>query len=115
LLNAWAFRTDVETFISRDVIDASVVDGRHELPRVEGVRYVAFVDPSGGSADAMTLAIAHAESGRGVLDVVRERRPPFSPDAVVADFATQARVRRDGATASAGLLRASACLATPRP
>src|SRR5437867_3826118 len=46
--------------------------------------------PSGGSQDAMTLAIAHGagESGeRGVLDCVREVRPPFSPDAVVAEFA----------------------------
>jgi len=45
---------------------------------VPGVGYAAFVDPSGGSADSMTLAIAHADKdGRAVLDAVRERRPPF--------------------------------------
>jgi hypothetical protein len=49
--------------------------------------YLAFVDPSGGSADSMTLAIAHRDDDRGVLDAVRERRPPFSPDDVVSDFA----------------------------
>jgi outer membrane protein assembly factor BamA len=31
--------------------------------------YIAFVDPSGGSHDAMTLAIAHVENERVVLDV----------------------------------------------
>jgi hypothetical protein len=35
----------------------------------------------------MTLAIAHAERGVAVLDAVREVRPPFSPEQVVADFA----------------------------
>jgi hypothetical protein len=44
-------------------------------------------DPSGGSADSFTLAIAHREGDRGVLDCVREVRPPFSPEAVVTDFA----------------------------
>jgi hypothetical protein len=80
------FRTDVESFVSRDVVDAAVVPGRQELPRVEGVRYVGFVDPSGGSSDAMTLAIAHLEGARAVLDLIRERRPPFSPDDVVNEF-----------------------------
>jgi hypothetical protein len=82
------FRLDVETFVSRETVDAAVVVGRHELPRVESARYTAFVDPSGGSADSMTLAIAHIEaSGRLVLDVLRERKPPFSPDDVAAEFA----------------------------
>ena len=36
----------------------------------------------------MTLAIAHRDGNeRGILDLVRERRPPFSPEAVVAEFA----------------------------
>jgi hypothetical protein len=80
------FRTDVESYISRDVVDAAVVPGRHELPRVDGVRYVSFVDPSGGSNDAMTMAIAHLEGQHVVLDLIRERRPPFSPDHVVNEF-----------------------------
>jgi hypothetical protein len=49
-----------------------------------GTSYAAFVDPSGGSLDSMTIAIAHREKdGRAILDAVRERRPPFSPDDVV--------------------------------
>jgi hypothetical protein len=36
----------------------------------------------------MTLAIAHRDRDDNVvLDLVRERQPPFSPEAVVADFA----------------------------
>ena len=34
----------------------------------------------------MTLAIAHRENGRVVLDLVREKAPPFSPDQVTAEF-----------------------------
>jgi hypothetical protein len=82
------FRTDVETFVAREVVDAAVVPGRYELSPVSGVSYVAFVDPSGGSSDSMTLAIAHRDrDGRAILDAVRERRPPFSPDEVVQEFA----------------------------
>jgi hypothetical protein len=81
------FRTDLETAFSRDVIEAAVLPGRHELPRVERVRYFAFVDPSGGSSDSMTLAICHVRGTTCVVDCVRERRAPFSPDDVVKEFA----------------------------
>jgi hypothetical protein len=39
------------------------------------------------SADSMTLAIAHREGDRAIVDGIRERRPPFSPESVVAEFA----------------------------
>lgn len=81
------FRRDLETFIAREVLDAVTVEGRHELPPLSEHAYVAFVDPSGGAGDSFTLAIAHNEKGRGVLDLVREAKPPFSPESVVADFA----------------------------
>jgi hypothetical protein len=82
------FRRDIEAFIAREVVDALVVPGRFELLPVSGVSYVAYTDPSGGSADSMTLAIAHQDKdGRSILDAVRERRPPFSPDDVVQEFA----------------------------
>ena len=49
-------------------------------------------DTSGGSADSFTLSISHVEADangvrRVVLDAVRETRPPFNPDAVVAEYA----------------------------
>lgn len=81
------FRSDIEAFVTREVVEACVVPGLKERPRIEGARYVAFVDPSGGSNDAMTLAIGHREKGRAILDAVRERQPPFSPQSVVQEFA----------------------------
>jgi hypothetical protein len=83
------WRSDLADFVSRDVVDAAVVPGRYELPPIDGVKYQAFCDPSGGSSDSMTLAIGHAENGRGraVIDAVREVRAPFSPSDVVAEFA----------------------------
>jgi hypothetical protein len=81
------FRTDVETYIAREVVDAAMVPGRFELPPLSGTNYIAFVDPSGGTSDSMTMAIAHrVERDRVMLDAVRERRPPFSPDDVVLEF-----------------------------
>lgn len=81
------FRADVSAFLSREAVQACVVSGRRELPRVTGITYHAFVDPSGGSQDSMTLAVAHAEHGRAMLDCVREVAPPFSPESVVGEFA----------------------------
>ncbi len=81
------FRADLEAFVSREAIDAAVIPDRLELPPLADVEYRAFVDPSGGSgADSMTLAIAHRDGDRILLDVIREKRPPFSPEAVVAEF-----------------------------
>lgn len=85
------FRSDLEAFVSREVLEQVTVPGRLGLPPLPGVTYTAFADPSGGSADSFTLAIAHHER-RGdtvvaVLDLLAERRPPFSPEAVVEEFA----------------------------
>lgn len=82
------FRRDIAAFVPREVVDAVVVPRRYELPYVSGTHYYAFTDPSGGSSDAFTLAIGHRDpSGTIVVDCVRERRPPFSPEAVTEEFA----------------------------
>jgi hypothetical protein len=81
------WREDVSAFIPSEVVEACIVPGRFELPRLKDVPYFGFLDPSGGRQDAFTLAIAHKEkSGKVVLDVLRERRPPFKPQAVVEEF-----------------------------
>ncbi|MBJ7410847.1 MAG: hypothetical protein JHD15_10880 [Phenylobacterium sp.] len=80
------FRDDVSGFVTREVVEACVSPGVRERGFITGFDYRAFVDPSGGVNDAMTLAIAHREGETGVLDAVRERKAPFSPEAVVADF-----------------------------
>src|SRR5829696_910074 len=81
------FRSDLETLVPSEIVDACIARGVRERPRALGTRYVAFVDPSGGSADSFTLAIAHREGEVAVLDAVRERKPPFSPEDVVKEFA----------------------------
>lgn len=80
------FRSDVSAFIDRDVVEACVARGVYEREPKPGQKYVAFVDPSGGSNDSMTMAIAHAEGEVATLDMIRERKPPFSPEATVAEF-----------------------------
>jgi hypothetical protein len=88
------FRQDVESLLTLDAVEALIEAGRVERPPVPGVKYVGFVDPSGGSSDSMTLAVAHAEGDAVVLDAVREVRPPFSPDAVVGEFVATLRAYR---------------------
>jgi hypothetical protein len=83
------FRDDIAAFVSREIVHACTVPGRFEVPPMPNCKYHAFVDPSGGSADSMTLAISHAVGDAGVmLDAVREVRPLFSPEDVVTEFAT---------------------------
>lgn len=81
------FRSDLASFVDRAVVDGCVVPGRHELPFSSEIRYSAFVDPSGGSVDQMTLAIGHTEAKTVVVDAIRAVKPPFSPESVVKDFA----------------------------
>lgn len=84
------FRKDVEAFVSIEVVEACVEPGCYERAPMAGVRYSAFVDPSGGSQDSMTLAISHHEGcdedDLSVIDAVREIKPPFSPEAAVKEF-----------------------------
>jgi hypothetical protein len=84
------FRRDVEAYLPPEALDAVRMIGRFEQPyqAAHRARYVAFLDPAGGTGiDSFTLAIAHHDRGRAVLDLVREVRPPFSPEATVAEFA----------------------------
>jgi hypothetical protein len=81
------FRTDVEALLTLEAVEACIDPDVYERPRLPGLRYVAFADPSGGSSDSMTLAIGHREGDGAMLDCVRERKPPFSPESVVKEFA----------------------------
>ena len=85
------FRTDIEAYVSREAVEACIEWGVHERGPLPGHRYVGFVDPSGGSSDSFTLGIAHKEGEPGVLDCLREVRPPFSPEAVVRSLLMYAR------------------------
>jgi hypothetical protein len=80
------FRSDVGTYLDAELVARAVEAGRRE--RAPSHRqYHAFADPSGGAGDRFTLAIAHAEGQRMVLDLIRGVTPPFDPSVVVKEFA----------------------------
>lgn len=81
------FRDDLEAFVSRETVEACISRGVSQRPASAGIAYQAFVDPSGGRADAFCLAIGHQQGERVVVDALRERKPPFSPETVVEHFA----------------------------
>lgn len=89
------FRRDIAGLFSIEALEAVTKRGRYELAPSDGANYGAFVDPSGGSYDSFTLAIGHSAWRPGgetvVLDCVRERRPPFSPEDVVEEYANLLR------------------------
>lgn len=84
------FRRDVESYIDPDTLKAAVVPGRSALPYVQAASYFAAFDSAGGAGkDSSAGAIAHCEGERErvVLDALFERRPPFSPDQAIVEFA----------------------------
>ena len=87
------FRTDIENFVSMEALQPCVSRGVRERAPRPGITYHGFVDPSGGSADSMTLCIGHLDRTRQivVIDCLREVRPPFSPEGVTAEFAETLR------------------------
>lgn len=90
------FRDDVVSYVSAEIIDDCTATGRSELSPISTQKYVAFVDPSGGSSDSYCVAIAHREQrgiganaiSMAVLDYVAEFKPPFSPEDVTNEIAS---------------------------
>lgn len=85
------FRSDIETFIAREAVEACVSVGVRERAPLARIQYAGFIDPAGGGGgsggDSMTLEIAHREGDMVIVDALRERKPSFSPTDVVSEFA----------------------------
>jgi hypothetical protein len=82
------FRSDIEQFISRELVEAAVDCGVLVRPPRPGVTYSAFADAaSGAGRDSYTVGIAHSEGNAIVLDVAHEIRPPFNPQNATAEVA----------------------------
>jgi hypothetical protein len=79
------FRADIETFLSPDALERCIRPAGNLAP-VPFTNYLAFCDPSGGRSDAMTLAIAHLENERCVVDLIKAWTPPFDPASVVGEI-----------------------------
>ena len=88
------FRVDCEQFVTIEAVRACVSTGVFEHAPSPRCDYRAWCDPSGGRGDAMTLAIAHRHDDRAILDLIREIKPPFSPEAVVREFAELLKLYR---------------------
>ena len=90
------FRKDIEGFVSLEVVESCVVPDRISSLVAGNVTYQGFADPSGGARDSFTLAVAHqSDDGETVvLDCLLERKPPFSPEDVVMEFAETLRIYR---------------------
>ena len=63
------FRSDLETFVLREAVEACVSVGVRERPPQPFVSYTGFADPSGGSADSFALCIGHKDHGRQIVVV----------------------------------------------
>jgi len=89
------FRSDLETFLLREIVDLAVRAGPLELPFDKAHKYFAFVDPAGGGADEYCLAIGHKEGEDTVIDVLRGRRGvPAEITAGYAELLKSYRIRK---------------------
>jgi len=84
------FRSDLQSFVAREIVETCVSHGIVERPRDPRHTYIGFCDPSGGSSDSFTLCIAHSTYATQTvtIDLLREVRPPFSPETVCEEFAS---------------------------
>ena len=75
-------------FLDQGAVLDAIVTGRKSLPPQSSVKYVAFVDMSGGSSDDATLSIAHRYDRRAVVDLVvkQDGETPFNPRSAVRKF-----------------------------
>jgi hypothetical protein len=81
------FREDLESYLSLEMLEVVTQANRVMLPPEANVKYFAFTDPSGGKSDSYTLAIAHREGERVVIDRVEEVLSPLDPKTVTKQFA----------------------------
>ena len=85
-LNQW--RENSSDYVPPDVVEGCTDGGVYERIPQPNTHYVAFCDSAGGlGSDLFTLAIAHAEDDKVILDLLREKKPRFVPRAVVKEFA----------------------------
>lgn len=82
------FRSDLEAYVSIEQVLGVTSSSVNVRPYNPDIQYAAFADAAGGSGkDSFTLAIGHRVADMIVIDLVAERPPPFSPEAVAAEFA----------------------------
>lgn len=82
------FRSDIESFLPLETVEACVDRGVIVRPPKADVPYVGFADAASGTGkDSFVAAIAHREADEIVLDLLHEIRPPFNPQSAIAETA----------------------------
>lgn len=82
------FRSDIESFLPLETVEACVERGVTVRPPKAGVAYLGFADAASGTGkDSFVAAIAHREGDQAILDVAHEIKPPFNPQAAIAEAA----------------------------
>jgi hypothetical protein len=89
------FRSDIDSFISLEVVESCVGDF-YEISPSHRWGYFLFIDSSGNREDSFCIAVAHKDGDKIVVDVVREWRPPFNIDGVVDEICALAKLYRIG-------------------
>jgi hypothetical protein len=86
------FRPDLEVFVSRETV-LQCSTGIIERPAATShvTNYKAFADMSGGSVDSSALCIGHFDHARQtvIVDLLRERTSPHSPEQCTQEFARE--------------------------
>jgi hypothetical protein len=82
------FRSDLEAFVSIEVINACTVFGRYEIAPELVRNPIGFIDVSGGKIDSHCCSIAFKDSsGTAALAALIENRAGGDTENVVAEFA----------------------------
>jgi hypothetical protein len=87
------FRSDIDSFIGLDVVEACIGD-YFEIPPSHRWTYFMFIDSSGNREDSFCCSIAHRDGDKIIVDVAREWRPPFSIDGTVDEICALAKSYR---------------------
>jgi hypothetical protein len=77
----------LSTFLTAAQLNPCIAEDRFEIGPDSKSKFFATADPSSGTGSSFTLAIARKNGDEVELCVLRERRAPFSPDAVVEEYA----------------------------
>jgi hypothetical protein len=76
------FRSDLESFVPIEVINAVTVSGRYELAPDQVRAAIGFIDMSGGRVDSHTCAVAFKNGNTAVLAALAEKRGGDTESAV---------------------------------
>jgi hypothetical protein len=80
------FRSDAESFLPLEEIEACITKGVRSRPYQRGIQYHFFTDANAGGADEFTLACAHFDdrSQRVVVDLIEGRHG--NPEVIAVEF-----------------------------